>query len=270
MKSANQLPAGYSSEIYRSPVGESVRATLTAFLNHKDEIFQHDTEMRLRKSTADLFALAFHRGEPVAHAALTRSHPEPEVALLCHVFTAENHRKKGLATHLLSRLFSTFDAEGGRWATLGTTNPGAERIYRGFSFEPLNGALENENFIMLRTANGLSASDYVADSGPWQIVPFQRNHVPGTILLLNLHPASDKLPLCGINRGLKAERQLTKTMFDQDQGRCQCRVLIQPDTGRVLGISCTAEGQTQVYAPGTSEKQRAELRRTAASGSADE
>lgn len=257
------LPEGYSAEIYRTPMSSRIREMLGEFLNHKDDIFQRDIEIRLRNAPSDLVGLAFAEGQPAAHACLARSHPTPEVALLCHVFTAEKHRQSGLATYLLTHLFRTFDAEGGRWTSLGTTNPHAERLYRRLGFQPLNGSLDDENFIMIRTASAVSPESYLAGGDNWQIVPFQRHHAPGAILLLNLEPSPAKLPLCNIDRGLKAEQELVKVIYDQEQGKCRSHVLIDAARGRVRGFACTVGNQTDVYAPNVPEEEKANLRRAA-------
>lgn len=253
------LPDKYSTKIVRTPLADDLRAQIVGFLGHKDDVYVDDINLRLQAAAADLVGLALWKDRPVAHACLARSYASKDVALLCHVFTAETHRTQGLATTILQQLFATFDEEHGRWAVLGVSNPAAERIYKRMGFRGLNGGLDEENFIMCRTAPHVEPRDVLDGTANGKVVPMERRHLAELVLLLNLEARAGKLPAADIDRGLLAEKKLVKLMHAQDENEARCRVLVAGKSRRVRGIGCSVGGKYSFYAPDVPQAERDRL-----------
>ena len=58
-----------------------------------------------------LIYVAEHDGEIVSHASVLYSKDNPTISTLHNIFTAVNHRKKGLSTKLVSLVLQTFDTD---------------------------------------------------------------------------------------------------------------------------------------------------------------
>ena len=75
-------------------------------------------------------------GQFVSAAWTMTPRDDPRVGSLGEVFTLPEFRGQGLAPAVCAALLERFDAEGGRWMFLGTSNPSAARIYGRLGFEP--------------------------------------------------------------------------------------------------------------------------------------
>lgn len=87
----------------------------------------------------DRFFLMDVEGSPAGSVTLSVPRDRPEVGIVGFVNTAEPHRRKGIAKHLLSRLIKAFINEGGLALYLCTVNPVAYRLYHGLGFRSLVG-----------------------------------------------------------------------------------------------------------------------------------
>ena len=73
-------------------------------------------------------------GEVVASMSLFAATDDPEVGLVEFVHTAEQHRRKGIASILLAQLIESFKAQGGKALYLCPTNPLAGALYEKHGF----------------------------------------------------------------------------------------------------------------------------------------
>ena len=85
----------------------------------------------------------------------------PEVGLVEFVYTAEEHRRKGVGTALLRRLTARFEANGGLALYLCTTGPGAGRLYESCGFDYFVG----DGMRCLSEAAGDFDAGYLARAG---------------------------------------------------------------------------------------------------------
>ncbi len=81
------------------------------------------------------FAWAEIDGRMVSAAWTMTPADDTRIGSLGEVWTEPEFRGHGLAPAVCAALLDAFDAEGGRWMFLGTSNPSAARIYRGLGFE---------------------------------------------------------------------------------------------------------------------------------------
>lgn len=75
-------------------------------------------------------------GRPVSACWLGRPADEPRIGTLGEVYTDPSWRRQGFAHRTCAALIERFDAEGGRWLFLATSEEEAARIYRRLGFEP--------------------------------------------------------------------------------------------------------------------------------------
>jgi len=233
-----------------TPLPEGERLALHALLGHKGEPWLTDILWRMENADGDSFAVAFRGEEAVASVWLGRSLGCPEVGLLGHVFTAPEHRRRGLAGRLLELVLEGFDRSGGRWVRLTTGNAAAARLYERTGFGMVLGGAKEEHLTMLRPADpaGLRAR-LSAPPSAWNAQLLCRLHYPSACLLLAARDEGDKLPACGIDRGLEAERRLLEVLGAHDSGRQLLWAMVEEDGGSVRALACVAGTKTEVYAP---------------------
>jgi GNAT superfamily N-acetyltransferase len=264
------VPAGYRAWLYGPPVEAAVAEALLELVGHKGEPWLADIEARLAGEGLDLFAATWKDEEPVAHAWLGSSAQCPRVGLVGHVFTAEEHRRRGLASRLLGALLARFDDWGGRWAQLSTGSEAAARLYRRFGFAVVAAGQpgeDGERHRVMRRGPEV-AEAYFEHSGAWRVERLSRDHYAGLCLLLNAEAGSSKLPLLGIGSGLEAERLLLEALQAQQREECHCRVLLDAESGRPQGLACVRGGEAAVYAPRAPGEAKDELQRHAAGADA--
>eukprot|EP01052_Picozoa_sp_SAG31_P045667 SAG31_NODE_8431_length_1453_cov_1.991137_1_plen_134_part_00 len=68
--------------------------------------------------------------------------PQPSVGLVGHVFTAAEHRRKGLAKAAVAAVMAAHEKVGGKHWLLGTGSAGAAKIYQSLGFGHLAGGLD--------------------------------------------------------------------------------------------------------------------------------
>jgi len=243
-------PEGYELRLLRTPVTGPVRRALEELLGHKGEPWIGDIRRRLDHAAADLFAVAFHDGRPVSNVWVGRAAGRPQVGLLGHVYTREEHRRHGLSGRLLQMATAAFSAEGGRWMTLGTGSAGAGRLYRRVGFGDLLGSVAEGHATMLRPgdAEGLRR-EFSAPPGACAVERLGRDHYPAACLLLAVWPGGGKLPACEIDTGGEAEHRLLAALDAQEDERRRLFALAEPARGLVRGLACTAREGLEIYAP---------------------
>lgn len=242
---------GYDLLLLRTPVPQHQRRGLAGLLAHKGEPWFGDIVWRLDRAPADLFAVACRGGQAVANVWMGRSGSRPDVALLGHVFTKEEHRRHGLCSRLLGMIMAEFSSTGGRWVTLGTGNPGAMRLYEREGFGDLSGSRAQGHVTMLRPAQADALrSEYAREPTDCVVEPYQRDHYAGACLMLAVVAEGRKLPLLGIDTGLEAESRLLHVLDEREQGDVRCWAMTDSDSGLVRGLACAKDGRTEAYAPG--------------------
>ncbi|KPK59340.1 MAG: hypothetical protein AMK73_08700, partial [Planctomycetes bacterium SM23_32] len=100
-------------------------------------------------------------------------------------------------------------------------------------------------------------------SGAWQIERFAREHYPGVCVMLNVAPGKGKLPLLGIDSGVKGEEKLLRALQDQERGKCACSVLLDRETARPAGLACRGDHEFALYALRVPPETQDQLRRHA-------
>lgn len=242
---------GYQGVVYQAPLPDDLPPRLIHLLGHKGEPWLADIEARAYGEGLDLSAVAFCNGEPVAHCALLSSVRCAEIGVIGHVYTMEEHRRRGLAASLMAAALERFDAWGGRWLTLSTGNDVAAHLYEKLGFRTVNSADEGGGRIMLRGAEEGDALDaaYFSASGKWQAEPYEREHYAGLSMLLGAWPGRTKMPLIGVRSGVESERQLLLAYEEQERGDCTCSVLVDAASARPHGMACRRGGTLEIYAP---------------------
>ncbi len=251
---AIHVPQDYEGRLLRSPVEPALAASLVRLLAHKGEPWLSDIRARLAGDGLDVFAVAFREGAPVANVWLGSSESCAESALLGHVFTADEHRRRGLAGALVEAAVRESDARGGRWIRLTTSNAAAARLYRRVGFRSILEVRKDEtpdpHLVMLRGGEGQGLGEaYHEASGEWAVEPYGRHHHPRVALLLCVVAGAAKLPLLQIDEGERAELRLLEAYEAQERGECRCGVLVDAANGRAHGFACRKGGSTEVYAP---------------------
>lgn len=258
---ALDVPDGYSGAIYPQPVPSGLARSLMHLLAHKGPPWLPDIEARLASAGPDLFAVALGAGEPVAHAWLGSAQECPESGLIGHVYTMEEHRRRGLAGRLVTGLLEQFDMRGGRWAQLHTRNQAAAGLYERLGFRVIrvtggHGSAVKRR-VMLRRGEGQGVGEaYHQASAKWAVEPFERRHYPRLCVFLNAIPGEDKLPALDIDSGAHCEPRLLVAWQGQERGECRCGVLVDAANGRAHGLACRKGDSLGVYAPHVDEAVR--------------
>ncbi len=258
---AVEAPQGYEARVFRAPVEPHFAAFLLGLLGHKGEPWLTDIRARLAGDDLDVFAVAFREGAPVANVWLGSSQACPESAVLGHVFTVEEHRRRGLAGALLEAALKESDAWGGRWIRLTTGNQAAARLYSRIGFRIVldagEGQVAGPRWVMVRgDERGPVGEAYHRASGQWTVEPYDRSRYAGTCLLLCVVPGTAKLPLLNIEQGFHAELRMLEAYKAQGRGECRCSVLVDAANGRVHGLACRKGDSTELYAPRVDEAAR--------------
>ncbi len=136
------LKSGEPAEIYKviGPEPEWEERLLSR-ISHKGRLWDRPMQAALREGLPGLTMTFFQMrldDYAVGNLTLVEALDRP-VAILQHVFTDPEHRRKGVCRHLLSVLFDDFAAESGRAMYLGTdydTPP--FHIYRSLGFEGIS------------------------------------------------------------------------------------------------------------------------------------
>lgn len=269
-KFAVDVPEGYSGAVYRAPVASDLARSIMHLLAHKGQPWLPDIEARLAREDLDLSAVAFADGEPVAHAWLGSSESCPEAGLIGHVYTVEEHRRRGLARSLVGALLSHFDAWGGRWVQLSTANEAAMRVYRRCGFRTVQEGLRDDSLteqVMLRGGEeeGGVGEAYHRTSGEWEVEPYGLRHYAAVWVFLSAVGGSGKLPAVNIDKGVFAQERLLDAYEAQERGECRLSVLIDAANGRPHGVACRKEGSVEVYAPRVDQRVHRVLAECAAS-----
>ncbi len=135
------LKSGEQAEIYKVTAPEPEwEQRLVPLLEHKGELWTRAMSQALREDLPGL-TMAFYQmrldDQAAGNATITQALERP-VAMLEHVFTDPNHRRKGICNHLMALVMQDFAAENGRAMYLGTDHEDlAFRIYLSLGFRPI-------------------------------------------------------------------------------------------------------------------------------------
>ncbi len=251
------MPNSYQGLLLSPPVEPKLASRIVELLQHKGEPWLTDIRCRLSDSSRDVNALAHRDGELAAHACLLATDLCPEVAWIAHVFTAEQHRRRGLARALLAALVDRFAEGAGRWLGLETGNPAAARLYAELGFVTLQGTPGEGTAVMLRCPDPSSGDAsalrdaYFEHSGEWAVQTCGREHYPALCMLFGMLAGEGKLPAMGLDTGAEAEEALLSALLSQECSPCS--VLVDRRSGRPHGLACLRRDALQVYAPRVDE-----------------
>ena len=164
-----------------------------------------------------------------------------EVGLVEFVWTAEAHRRKGIASVLLGRLVEDFTRAGGLALYLCTTNPHAGRLYEGCGFDYLVG----DGMRYLAPGAGDFDRDYLGGGGPAVVRDATWADLPRAAVLYN-HPeprwiVKDWLSRCF--RDTRYESHFLKTFRRLEGGRGLCLAL-ENAGGRLVGLATVERRDT--------------------------
>eukprot|EP00035_Acanthoeca_spectabilis_P030631 m.10243 g.10243 ORF g.10243 m.10243 type:complete len:310 (-) comp4288_c0_seq1:113-1042(-) len=275
-------PPGYTFSRLDSPVPPALAVEISTFLSgfgpHFAATFGADYAKRLQGdgSTAAVVlyvarvagAAGEADGELASHAAVLYDRANPCIGALFNVFTAEQHRRKGLSAPLVKAALAGFDAAGGKVCVLGTGSPHAAKVYGREGFERYAGSLDGDGpqgynpgdaceFIMLRSTSpapfSTEAHFEVPPETPCQVEEVTRAHFTDLALLFFANEGAGKLEALGINSGLLAEEPLTGLVMQIEKGSVRAVVAVvagADGTRRVLGIRaerCGDPGSRGVY-----------------------
>ena len=160
-----------------------------------------------------------------------------EIGLVEFVWTAEAHRRKGIASILLGRLVKDFTRAGGLALYLCTTNPHAGRLYESRGFRYLVG----DGMRYLAPGAGEFDRDYLGGGGPAVVRDATLGDLPRAAALFN-HPeprwiVKDSLSRCF--HDTRYESHFLKTFLRLEGGKGVC-VALENAAGRLVGLA-TAE-----------------------------
>ena len=153
----------YRIALLRAPLAASEIESLARLLGHKGEPWLEDIRRRYAGRGPDFCAVAFHHDQPVSHLWIGADAAYPRFAVLGHVYTAPEHRCKGLARVLLETALSHSDAQLNRLLVLGVDNPVAASLYLQTGFQDLTEPDAHGHKLMIR---GDGASDLLARHWP--------------------------------------------------------------------------------------------------------
>ena len=158
----------------------------------------------------------------------------PEVGLVEFVYTAEEHRRKGVGTALLRQLIARFEANGGLALYLCTTGPGAGRLYESCGFDYFVG----DGMRCLSEAAGDFDAGYLARAGDASVREAHWGDLPGaSVLFCHPQPAWEiKEYLSHCFRGTRFEGHFMRLMRRVEEDRGLIVVLENPRR-RVVGCA---------------------------------
>lgn len=237
---------------------DGILKLLTNFGPHFGEYFAPDILART-KEAGNIFALLEDTltGTVVSHGHICYDPRTavPAVGLLGSVFTAAEHRRKGLSGAVLSVLLAEWTKIGGQCLVLGTGSPQAARVYQRHGFKHLLGGFssglqgynpdDKGEWILARGAGSADFSRHTYFSDAlceciWE--PFEKAHWPASIMLLTAAPGNSKLPTIGVHNGVTAELDLLVAMAKAAKKEICLEALVHPESRKVYGISVTPKG----------------------------
>lgn len=268
---------GYKIISWSAPVSKDVSTKIDSLLKgygeHYGSTFGKDYITRCSSNVENVGVLMYvaeQNGEIVSHASVLYSKDNPTVSTLHNVFTAVNHRKKGLSTKLVSLVLQTFDAdilgeknEAG-YMVLGTGSRSAAKIYISHGFEHLAGGLDTGNvkgynpddvgeWIMIRNC-GAKKTKFDAkvfydiekhNLEHLHIIPCALKHYTQLVLLFNACENEVKNILSlNITTGIQAEGGLvgmytSPAKYDLTTNKCKYIFLCvnTADNNKVIGLA---------------------------------
>ncbi len=217
---------------------------LLALVWHKGSPWVEDIHRRLQGECAgsrDRFFVGYDGSRPVAMVWYTVSETEPRLALLGHVYTRPEHRRRGLATRLMETAMAEFARQGGVVVQLFTYNPETLPFYERLGFETLyaSRAMHATDWYLRRPAGSTVLIDTWFAPRACRVRPLAAGDLPQYCLLYNLeHRTRLKDRAQEIGLGLEAELAFIHSLERSCQGRAACCVL---DNGRtIVGIGSLA------------------------------
>jgi GNAT superfamily N-acetyltransferase len=209
------------------------RERILTLLSHKGGVWEVHLAAALDGMTDALetrWYIAELNGRPAANVMLVERHG---VAILGHVFTREEHRRKGLCRLLLQSMMDRFRERKGRSIILGTGFQSvAYHIYESFGFRSLRGGLMG----WYASSRADFESEWFA-SGPAVVRPARWEHWP---LVASLATFAESVPLRSAAWGLRdignLEGPYCDFMARGTEGGC-CGAVAQTEIGAVVACA---------------------------------
>lgn len=217
---------------------------LSDLLDHKGAPWAEDIEKRFNggvENAEDALAVIADGGRLLACACLNKC---GDVGVLGHVFTREQHRRRGYAHKLIKTLIGWFDMLGGKRLYLGCTADLCG-LYEMHGFRTSHrhaGAPDDgrENVMMTRPAADAPADPFEGLSGDVSIREATRRDWPAIVSLMQHRPGPDPRVLID-ESATTAEINMLELFSEQD--RDTCRLLVSECGGRIVGLASMATDQ---------------------------
>ena len=243
----------YQVTLSNAPLAAAEVETMVRLLGHKGEPWLADIRRRYAGRGPDFCVVAWLADQPVSHLWVGPDTSYPRFAVLGHVFTAPEHRRRGLAGVLLEAALARSDTCPDRLLVLGVDNPAAAALYERAGFRTLHGPDASGHRVMIRGAgvDDLLARRWPVESGPLRRVPFGASHYAGGILLMNTFPGAAKLPSLGITDGHDTELRLLQGMERSGHDGETLDALVDGTTDCLVGVAhANRHGCWRYLAPG--------------------
>ena len=208
---------------------------LKALLGADPSDWMEDLQRRLGDGPAgarDAFAIIPDGGNTLAHACIRRC---GEFGVLGHMFTHENHRRRGLARSLVQTLLSWFDMTGGRWAYAYCPTP-LLPLLEPFGFYVLHRPRSvREDVALVRPyKSSAGRSPYETLQGDWERRALTAADWPALVCMLQHLSGPD--PRVALVDSALGAAQFALDLVRQEQ-RGACRLLGEFRGGRLLAAA---------------------------------
>lgn len=212
-------------------------------LTHEKPEWRADLRERIAAGlpgAKDACAIIPEGGAALAFAVVRR---RGEVAVLSHVFTHPEHRRRGYARGVLHALLDWFELTGGKWHYL-SCEPPMRAFYESLGFQVVHEARSTaEDSVLLRTAKGAAPTPLDATHGPPELRDIIWSDWPQLVALLQHRAGPD--PRAPIVETALSAAQIVFEML-QAQTRGACRLIAESRDGRITAFASVATDQVGV------------------------
>ncbi len=223
--------------------------SVSALLAESDAGQLADVQRRLEQGLADAqdaFAGWPDGGKLLAGGLLRRC---GEIAVLSHVFTRPEHRRRGYCRGVLQTLLSWFDMTGGKWLYLGTPAELAEGLFVNFGFRKLHaGTLDGRPYCtMLRALGTAPGTPLDRLDERTTVRELTRADFPQLVALMQHRPGAD--PRASLSESaLAAEATALELIEQAEAGRCVLLGAVRRHAVVGLGTLATDQASKRSYA----------------------
>ena len=294
---------GYTIEMVTAPVeallAEKIYQLLLGYGEHYAKNFGPDTRARLHMDdprNGMVAWIAMKGDEVVSHASVLFDKAHPDHSLLSGVFTAPEHRRKGLSRELTRRTLQTFDemTDGpGKYCILGTGSPFAARVYHKQGFKDIAGSFsagqkgynpdDLGEVIMARVSPSVltswslesyqqsyfaQQSAHLDEASTFMLEPVGRHHLAGLIFLFTGFSGENKLTSAGITSGVYSEEKIITMLNavcersgnDSSAAETTAYAAVHRTSGRVHGIAYRGIVYAVPSSPGAATALQSQIR----------